>query len=61
MTTSNAKKQVNIRLSDEGRRLLDALTEALSAKSRPVTGRATTQTDVIEMALRQLARREKIL
>lgn len=55
----DAKPQLNIRLSEDGRTILGQLVTHFSSKSD--TGRATTQTEVLERAIRALARQEKIL
>jgi hypothetical protein len=53
--------QFSLRLSDEGRQLITTLAARLSIRSQKESGRKTTQAEVVEKALRELARQEKIL
>lgn len=52
------KTQINVRLSAHGIKLLQVLTERLSARSLAEAGRPTTQAEVIERALRHLHQAE---
>ena len=55
------KEQLNFRITPEGRSILDRLAAHLSEKNIPERGRKVTQAEVIERAIRLLARRENIL
>jgi hypothetical protein len=52
-----AKPQFNVRLSEEGRAILDEMIEYFQASNE--TGRPVTQTEIIERALRRLRDTEK--
>ncbi len=53
------KDQLNIRITVEGRRLLELLVSHFTAKAS--TGRTATQGEIIERAIRTLAGKEKLL
>ena len=54
-----AKIQINVRVTAEALQLLYKLTDHYSARQAD-SGRRATQAEVIERALRSLARKEKI-